>query len=300
MTKRPILRFAPSPNGLLHLGHAYSALLNQAHAERAEGRLLLRMEDIDTTRCRTEYEDAICRDLSWLGLEWKEPVRRQSEHFDAYGEALRRLDEMNLIRRSVASRREIREAAAKAAATGKPWPRDPDGGPLFPGDEAILEPAEIRRRLGREPQAMRLDTAAALAHLGEAPRWHETGSGHGEEIVSDPLAWGDVVLARKETPTSYHLSVVVDDALQGISEVVRGRDLYNATAIHRLLQELLGLPVPAYHHHRLVLDPAGRKLSKSVASTSIAELRERGATPSDIRLMVGFADGGLSDLILGG
>ncbi|MEI2386801.1 tRNA glutamyl-Q(34) synthetase GluQRS [Breoghania sp. JC706] len=295
MPHRPVLRFAPSPNGFLHLGHAYSALLNQRHAADLDGRLLLRLEDIDTTRCKPEYEAAIYRDLSWIGLEWEEPVRRQSDHFDAYADALRQLDAMGLIRRSVASRREIREAAARASAEGRPWPRDPDGAPLFGGDEVILDPTEIRRRRREEPQALRLDTKAALARLGDAPRWLETGAGHRQEIVADPLVWGDVVLARKETPTSYHLSVVVDDALQGVSHVVRGRDLLQATAIHRLLQELLRLPAPEYHHHRLILDESGRKLSKSAASTGLAELRKTGATPEDIRNLVALADDKAAD-----
>ena len=295
MPHRPVLRFAPSPNGYLHLGHAYSALLNQRHAAELDGRLLLRLEDIDTTRCKPEYEAAIYRDLSWIGLEWEEPVRRQSDHFDAYADALRQLDAMGLIRRSVASRREIREAAARASAEGRLWPRDPDGAPLFGGDEAILDPAEIRRRLREAPQALRLDTKAALARLGDAPRWLETGAGHRQEIDADPLAWGDVVLARKETPTSYHLSVVVDDELQGVSHVVRGRDLLQATAIHRLLQELLRLPAPEYHHHRLILDESGRKLSKSAASTGLAELRKAGVTPENIRHLVALADDKAAD-----
>ncbi|WP_321343901.1 tRNA glutamyl-Q(34) synthetase GluQRS [Breoghania sp.] len=288
MSQPRLFRFAPSPNGPLHLGHALSALINRKRADETGGRLLLRIEDIDTTRCRPEHEEAIFRDLDWLGIGWETPVRRQSEHFDAYRNALMRLDAMNLVTRSVASRREIREAAARAAAAGNPWPRDPDGAPLFPGDAAILDDAEIRRRLQDEPQALRLDTKAALARLGDAPRWHETGFGYDQEILADPLGWGDVVLARKEIPTSYLLSVVVDDALQDIDEVVRGRDLYHATSIHRLLQELLGLPAPDYRHHRLILDEEGRKLSKSIASTGLASLREAGATPADIREIIGF------------
>ncbi|WP_321500568.1 tRNA glutamyl-Q(34) synthetase GluQRS [Breoghania sp.] len=290
MSQHRRFRFAPSPNGPLHLGHALSALINQRRVQETDGRLLLRIEDIDTTRCRPEHEDAIFRDLDWLGIGWETPVRRQSEHFDAYRDALAKLDAMNLVTRSVASRREIREAAARAAASGNPWPRDPDGAPLFPGDAAILDEAEIRRRLQDEPQALRLDTKAALARLGEIPRWCESGFGADQEIVADPLSWGDVVLARKEIPTSYHLSVVVDDALQGIDEVVRGRDLYPATSIHRLLQELLKLPAPDYHHHRLILDHDGRKLSKSIASTGLGALREAGATPAEIRKTIGFED----------
>lgn len=286
---RPVLRFAPSPNGLLHLGHAYSALLNQRRAEKVDGRLLLRLEDIDVTRCRPEFEQAIFEDLAWIGFAWEEPVRRQSEHLEAYADALSRLDALGLIRRSVATRREIREAVAAAEATGQPWPRDPDGVPVFPGDEAILDQAQImRRQSAEEPQALRLDMAAALARLGEAPRFREMDKTTEHEIVSDPAAWGDVVLARKETPTSYHLSVVVDDALQGVTEVVRGRDLLAATAIHRVLQDLLGLPAPAYRHHRLILDAEGRKLSKSAKDTGLSDLRATGVTPEEVRARIGL------------
>jgi glutamyl-Q tRNA(Asp) synthetase len=290
---RPVFRFAPSPNGRLHLGHALSAMLNFEMAKAAGGRFLLRLEDIDTDRCRPEYEAAIRDDLAWLGLTWEEPVRRQSEHFDAYRDALAVLDRRGLLARSYATRREIAVAVREAEARGAPWPLDPDGVPLFPGDATLLPPAEVERRAqAGEPAATRLAMAAALAALGAPLSWTETGEGSAGEtgtVDARPEAFGDVVLARKETPTSYHLSVVVDDALQGITHVVRGRDLFAATAVHRLLQTLLGLAAPVYHHHRLILDAGGRKLSKSDRDTSLGELRAAGATPDDIRRLVGLA-----------
>lgn len=289
---RPVFRFAPSPNGRLHLGHALSALVNFERAQAAGGRFLLRFEDIDTERCRPEYEAAIREDLAWLGIAFEEPVRRQSEHFDAYRAALTDLDRRGLLVRSFATRREIATAAAAAAAAGAPWPLDPDGVPLFPGDAALLPADEIARRAAAgEPAATRLGMAAAIEAVGTPLTWTESGEGPAGEtgtVLARPETFGDVVLARKETPTSYHLSVVVDDALQGVTHVVRGADLFAATAVHRLLQTLLGLPEPVYHHHRLVLGPDGRKLAKSNRDTSLAELRAGGATPANIRRTVGL------------
>lgn len=288
----PVFRFAPSPNGELHLGHAYSALLNQQLAQEAGGRLLLRVEDIDTTRCTPEYEAAIYRDLEWLGIEWEEPVRRQSDHFDDYRDALERLVDAGIAYPSFMSRGEARALIAEAEASGKDWPRDPDGVPLFPTVERILPDAERQARIGAgEPYAFRLDIHAALDHVRQPIFWREDGAGPaGEtgEILADPAAWGDIVIARKETPTSYQLSVTVDDALQGITHVVRGRDLFFATSVQRLLQELLGLPAPTYLHHDLVLGDDGRKLSKSRGDTGLSALREAGLTPHDIRRMVGL------------
>jgi glutamyl-Q tRNA(Asp) synthetase len=273
-----VFRFAPSPNGHLHLGHALSALLNHDMARAAGGRFLLRIEDIDASRCRPEFEAAILEDLAWLGLAWEEPVRRQSEHLDAYRAALGRLG--GLVYPSFESRGEI---ARLAVERGPDWPRDPDGAPLYPGRARDVAPEERARRMEAEPYALRLDMAAALARVGPL-RWRE-GEG---SVAAQPEAWGDVVLARKDIPTSYHLSVVVDDALQGITHVVRGQDLYWSTSVHRLLQELLGLPAPTYHHHRLVLDDEGRKLSKSTRATALRELRAQGVTPRVIRSMVGL------------
>lgn len=290
----PVFRFAPSPNGRLHLGHAFSALLNHALARAGGGRFLLRLEDIDTTRCRPEFETAIRDDLAWLGLEPDGPVRRQSEHFDAYAAALDRLKAAGLVYPSFLGRGAIRtRVAAAEAASGRPWPRDPDGAPHYPGDERDLAPEARATRLGREPHVVwRLDTRAALAVAGRLG-WRETGAGPAGEtgrILADPAAWGDPVLARWEVPTSYHLSVVVDDAIQGVTDVVRGRDLFHATSLHRLLQTLLGLPEPAYHHHRLIVDADGRKLAKSSADTALAELRAQGVTPDDVRRRIGWEE----------
>jgi glutamyl-Q tRNA(Asp) synthetase len=269
-----IFRFAPSPNGYLHLGHACSALLNADMA--AGGRLLLRIEDIDETRCRPEYEAAIYDDLRWLGLTWDGPVRRQSAHYDDYRAALAKLDALGLIYPSFESR-----AGIARAATG----RDPDGAPLYSGAGKSLPAPDRQRRIDAgEPYALRLDMGAALARTG-ALQWNENG----KLVAIDAAAWGDVVLARKETPTSYNLSVVVDDAAQGVTDVVRGHDLYHATSVHRVLQALLGLPAPRYRHHRLILDENGRKLSKSTRATGLRELRAQGKTPVDIRAMVGLA-----------
>lgn len=281
----PVFRFAPSPNGHLHLGHALSALLNAEAARAAGGRMLLRVEDIDVTRCRPEYEVAIYEDLAWLGITWEQPVRRQSEHFADYGAALARLDAMGLIYPSFESRAEI----AALVAAREPWPRDPDGAPLYPGAAKSMSVDERARRIAAgEPYALRLDMAKALAQVTGTLTWAESGDGATGEIAADAAAWGDVILARKDTPASYHLAVVVDDALQGITDIVRGLDLFHATSVHRLLQTLLGLPVPRYRHHRLILDADGRKLSKSTAATALRELRAQGLTPSDIRGRVGL------------
>ena len=280
----PVFRFAPSPNGHLHLGHGLSAVMNADMARAAGGRLLLRIEDIDTARCRPEFEAAIYEDLGWLGLTWEQPVRRQSEHFDDYRAALGKLEAMGLIYPSFESRAEIAALVAEREKEG-PWPRDPDGAPLYPGGAKSLSAAERARRIGAgEPYALRLDMAAALAR-GGALSWEEAGSG---TIAADPAQWGDVILARKDTPASYHLAVTVDDAGQGITDVVRGQDLYHSTSVHRLIQSLLGFAAPRYHHHRLILDAEGRKLSKSTQATGLRELRGQGVTAAQIRKIVGL------------
>jgi glutamyl-Q tRNA(Asp) synthetase len=285
-----VFRFAPSPNGYLHLGHAYSALLNFDRAVQTGGRFLLRIEDIDATRCKPEFETAICEDLAWLGLAWETPVRRQSGHLAEYRDALNRLSAQGLVYPSFESRAEIAKLVAQREAQA-PWPRDPDGAPLYPGAAKLLSPDERARRLSSDaPCALRLDMAAACARAGDLG-WIERGEGPDGEtgtVAARPEVWGDVILARKETPTSYHLSVVIDDAVQGVTEVVRGQDLFWSTGVHRLLQRLLGLPQPAYCHHRLVLDGEGRKLSKSTKATGLRELRAGGATPADIRRLVGL------------
>jgi len=285
-----ILRFAPSPNGHLHLGHAFSALLNHDMARELGGRLLLRIEDIDAQRSRPEFEAAIYEDLAWLGLSWAEPVRRQSEHFADYEAALLKLDALGLLYPSFESRSEIAALIAERERHGR-WPRDPDGVPLYPGRGRKLGAAERKRRVeAGEAYALRLAIDAAVARTGVLA-WTETGLGPHDNtgtITAAPLMWGDVIVARKETPTSYHLAVAVDDALQGVTDVVRGQDLFWSTSIHRLLQALLGLPEPIYHHHRLILDAEGKKLAKSTQAKSLRDLRAEGATAQDIRRMVGL------------
>jgi glutamyl-Q tRNA(Asp) synthetase len=286
----PVFRFAPSPNGHLHLGHAYSALLNFDLARQTGGRFLLRIEDIDATRCRPEYEAAIYEDLAWLGLQWEGPVRRQSEQLGEYRAALGRLDAMQLTFTSFESRAELARMVADRDIRER-WPRDPDGVPLYPGAARQMKEAERQARIARgEPYAIRLDMQKAMEWTGPL-RWSESGAGpQGEsgEVIADPAAWGDVIVGRKDTPTSYHLAVVVDDALQGVTQVVRGLDLFWSTSVHRLLQTLLGLPAPVYRHHRLIVNDDGRKLSKSTHSTGLRELRAQGMTPGDIRRAIGL------------
>jgi glutamyl-Q tRNA(Asp) synthetase len=285
-----ILRFAPSPNGYLHLGHAYSALLNHDRTRELGGRLLLRIEDIDAARCRADYEDAIYDDLRWLGLSWQEPVRRQSGHFADYATAIAELEAQKLLYPSFESRSELSALVAGLDRQGA-WPRDPDGAPIYPGRARKLSLAEReRRRAAGEPFALRLAMDAAVARVGVLT-WTETGAGPWGQsglVTAAPQMWGDVVLARKEQPTSYHLAAVLDDALQGVTDVVRGQDLFWSTSIHRLLQVLLGLPEPGYHHHKLILDADGQKLSKSTQATGLRELRAAGASALDIRRMVGL------------
>ena len=282
----PVFRFAPSPNGYLHLGHALSALVNFDMARAAGGRFLLRIEDIDAARCRPHYEQAIYEDLAWLGITWEKPVRRQSAHLDDYRAALGRLD--GLLYPSFETRGEIARLVAERERHA-PWPRDPDGAPLYPGEARLLPAVERRRRMeAGEPYALRLDMAAALARTG-ALSWIETDcGGKTTPVAASPQMWGDVVLARKETPTSYHLSVVIDDADQGVTHVVRGQDLFAATSVHRVLQALFALTAPIYHHHRLILDAHGQKLSKSTRATALRSLRETGTSSADIRRMVGL------------
>jgi glutamyl-Q tRNA(Asp) synthetase len=281
----PVFRFAPSPNGHLHLGHAYSALLNFDSARQSGGRFLLRIEDIDAVRCKPEFEAAIYEDLTWLGIAWEEPVRRQSRHLAEYRQAVEKLSALGLIYPSFESRAEIARLVAQREANAR-WPFDPDGVPLYPGVAKLLS-SDARAQLidSGVAYALRLDMAAACARIGDLS-WTEHGEGPGGEtgvVAARPQAWGDVILARKETPTSYHLSVVIDDALQGVTDVLRGQDLFWSTSVHRLLQALLGLPQPVYRHHRLVRDGAGRKLSKSTQATALRELRAGGATPVDVR-----------------
>lgn len=281
--RRPVFRFAPSPNGYLHLGHAASALINQRLAKRLGGRLLLRIEDIDFGRTREEFVDAVYEDLAWLGVAFEADVLRQSRHLPDYQAAADRLAAMGLLYPCFAARQEIQNAANKQGAGV-----DPDGAPIYPGLHRGLSAAEVvRRKAAGEPFAMRLDMARAMALALQKSVggicWTEWDGASGTNAVAaDPMAWGDIVLQRKDVPTSYHLSVVIDDARQGVTHVVRGADLEQATSIHRLLQVLLDLPEPVYHHHRLVCDSSGAKLSKSDAATSLKSLRARGMTRSQL------------------
>jgi glutamyl-Q tRNA(Asp) synthetase len=287
MPDRPVLRFAPSPNGELHLGHAFSALAVYQQAQAAGGRFLLRIEDIDAGRTRPEFVAGIMEDLRWLGLAWEEPVLFQSTRLPAYREAARRLEAQGLLYRCFATRAEI-EAAASGA--------DPDGAPLYPGLWKGRSDRDVAEALAEgRPFALRIDMAAArraaAAILGGRPlSFGELDAGGTLRTVeAHPERWGDAVIVRKDVPASYHLAVVVDDAWQGVTHVTRGRDLYPATDLHRLLQVLLGLPEPAYRHHRLILDESGRKLAKSARDTSLRSLRERGASPAEVRRLVGLA-----------
>ena len=282
-SNRPLLRFAPSPNGLLHLGHAFSALYTWTAAAALRGTVLLRIENIDFERCKPEFTDAIFRDLHWLGLDWPTPVMQQSQRLEHYAAAGERLRDLDLLYPCFCSRAEI---AAKSTGT------DPDGAPLYPGTCRHLSAAEQIERLERgDPVQFRLRNDRARAMTGPL-----TFTLVGPLITDRPQIryarperWGDVVLQRKGTPTSYHLSVVVDDAAQGITHVTRGRDMEASTDIHVLLQFLLGLPAPIYHFHRLILDAEGKKLSKSRGSQSLDALRQAGWSPDDVRRELGFA-----------
>jgi glutamyl-Q tRNA(Asp) synthetase len=288
--RTPIHRFAPTPNGRLHLGHAYSALCNAAFARRAGGKLLLRIEDIDPVRCKREYEDAILEDMAWLGIEFDGAVRRQSEHFEDYYKALASLQARDLLYPCFCTRGEI--------ALANPGARDPDGAPLHAGACVAVGARERQARLAAgEPAALRLDMARALRSVPVKLDWREFGEGFDERRVeATPESWGDVVLRGKGRPAAYHLAVVVDDALQSVSEIVRGRDLFASTSVHRLLQALLGLEAPVYRHHRLVLDAAGKKMSKSASSPPLAVLRAAGVSAGEVRAALGFECGALGRL----
>ena len=266
--KEIVTRFAPSPTGYLHLGHVRSALEGWRAARQKGGRFLLRLEDIDRGRCRDEYAAAILKDLTWLGIDWDGPVRRQSEHFDDYREALARLEELGVLYPCFCTRREIQAEIARAG--GAP---QGEAGPLYPGTCRRLGLVDrvAKERAGLD-FALRLDLARALALTGPLG-WIEEGRGIPERVTADPGMLGDVVLARKEIPASYHLAVTVDDALQGVTVVTRGEDLAPATHIHRVLQALLGLPTPRYRHHPLVTDAAGRRLAKRDHALTIRAMR---------------------------
>ena len=291
---RPVLRFAPSPNGELHLGHAYSALFAYDMAQRLGGRFLLRIEDIDQGRARAHFETQIRDDLNWLGLQWEEPVRRQSEHYDTYRTAAGQLDDLGLLYPCFASRKDIMADNERRGDTRQ----DPDGAPFYGGLHRSLTADEVSGRKAKgEPFALRLDMNKAIKVARARMPWpltfdDQTADPQQRCHVTNPADWGDVVIVRKDTPTSYHLSVVVDDALQGITHVTRGMDLFRATDIHRLLQVLLALPEPFYGHHQLITGDHGRKLAKSAQDMSLASMRNDRLTPKDIRALIGMEIGG--------
>ena len=273
-----ITRFAPSPTGPLHLGHAYSALLAFDMAKAAHGTFLLRIEDIDQSRARPEWEAQIYDDLTWLGLTWEEPVMRQSDRLEAYGKALDQLWDMGLLYPCSCNRRDILTAASAPQ----------EGAPM--GPDGVIYPGTCRHKdkpVNRPGTVLRLDMGKAAQSLSywDGMTTRKKHSFTKEALIS---AIGDVVLARKDMGTSYHLSVVVDDAAQGITDVVRGEDLLEATPIHILLQRLLGLPSPKYHHHRLIRDETGKRLAKRDDARAISKYRAEGATPNDIRRLVGL------------
>ena len=278
-----VTRFAPSPTGWLHRGHAFSALTAERAAREANGRFLLRLEDIDRSRCRPQYEQGIRDDLGWLGLSWETPVRRQSDHMDDYARALRKLAERGLVYRCFKTRREVAEAIEQAPHGAMEAYR---GEPLPPEEEA-------RRLAAGEPYAWRLSLMKAQALLGGFGGLWFGEEGEGPEgqagvIAARPELGGDVVLARKDVGVAYHLAVVVDDALQGVTHVIRGQDLFQAAHVQRLLQALLGLPTPVYRHHRLLTDAAGRRFAKRDKAETLRELRARGMTPAELRREVGI------------
>ena len=275
-----VTRFAPSPTGHIHLGSAYSALFAERAARDGGGRLLLRIEDIDHTRCRPEFTASILEDLAWLGLAWEEPIRRQSEHFADYRAALTRLGDMGLVYPCFCTRTEIAAEIAAAAAA----PHGP-AGTLYPGTCRRLDPAERLARLARgENHALRLDVAKASAQAGPLA-WHDRGRG---EQCARPETQGDVVIARKDVPASYHLAVTVDDDLQGVTLVTRGEDLFAATHVHRLLQTLLDLATPDYLHHKVLVGADGRRFAKRDKALTLRALREAGRTPAEVRQMAGY------------
>jgi glutamyl-Q tRNA(Asp) synthetase len=281
-----VTRFAPSPTGLLHLGHAFAAIAAHDAAAKHGGRFLVRIEDIDAGRARGQFVDGIFADLRWLGLGWEEPVLRQSTRFDAYRAALGRLMAQGLLYPCFCTRRDIATEIARAIEA----PHGPEG-PLYPGTCRHLGADERAARIAKgAPYALRLDVAKAADQVGALDFEERGGGPNGERgtVAADPLAFGDIVLARKDMPASYHLAVIVDDAFQSVTLVTRGNDLFAATHVQRLLQALLDLPVPAYAHHRLILDERGRKFSKRDAAVTLQALRERGATPADIRAQLEF------------
>ena len=288
---QPIFRFAPSPNGHLHLGHAYSALLNQKMAHEVGGKLLLRIENIDTTRCTPELEAQMLRDLEWIGFEWDETPRRQSEHFDEYAEVLKKLADLDLVYPSTLSRGEIKKIIQAKKDSGEDWPDDPDGSPLYPGIERDFDNAErIQLISSTKDYALRLNIQTACNSVSAPLSWTEISSGQDKIIKANPMLWGDFIIARKNLPISYFLCCTYDDGIQNISHIVRGKDLYHSTSIHVLLGNILNFTTPIYYHHDLVLDDSKKKLSKSLKHTSLKELRESGKTADEIKTKLGLSN----------
>ena len=287
--QKAVFRFAPSPNGALHLGHALSAILNFDMARAADGRFLLRMEDIDLGRCKPEFETAMYDDLHWLGLNWEMPVRRQSEHLSVYREALEGLKKRGLVYPAFMSRGEIKAHVQDAESHGIDWPKDPDGSPHYPPFDRTRSEGEREALIqSGAKHTWRLNMSRALAGVSRPLHFVDSGRGESRTVLADPAQWGDVVLWRSDAPSSYHLSVTIDDALQGVTHIVRGVDLFASTAVHRLLQELLCLPQPNYHHHPLITGEDGKKLSKSLKDRSLSELRESGLSSDVVRHLVGL------------
>ena len=283
-----VTRFAPSPTGHLHLGHAFSALLAYDAARSAKGRFVLRIEDIDRERCKPAFEDAIFEDLDWLGIEWETPVRRQSDHFQDYAQALQTLVDLGLAYRCFKTRKEVAAEIARAPHLAPDGPEGPAyiGAPLSPSEEAV------KLRAGA-PFAWRLSMTAAQEHLGAAftsLSFQEAGwdGKPARTVAATPQIFGDIIIARKDSGTSYHLASVFDDGLQGIMHIIRGDDLKAAAHLHTLLQKLLGAPSPIYHHHRLILGEDGKRLAKRNQAATLKSLRERGVTPQDIRNRLGL------------
>ncbi len=284
MTADTVTRFAPSPTGYLHLGHAYSALFAAQQAEASDGHFLVRIEDIDAGRCRPAFEDAIFEDLAWLGIQWETPARRQSEHMADYAAALERLDGRNLLYPCFCTRADIRREIEAAGHAPHEIPAGPDG-PVYPGICRSLSPTERNERIvSGAAYAMRLDMTAAVDDAGPLT-WHDRERG---EQAASPAIFGDVVLARKDAPTSYHLAVTVDDALQGVTLVTRGEDLFEASHVHRLLQALLELDTPDYHHHELLTDSDGKRFAKRDKAATLRSMRAAGVNADDVRRDLGF------------
>ncbi|MSO69200.1 MAG: tRNA glutamyl-Q(34) synthetase GluQRS [Alphaproteobacteria bacterium] len=292
MTRRTVTRFAPSPTGLLHLGHAFAAFTAWRAAKTEDGRFLLRIEDIDPTRCKAEFDTALQHDLAWLGLVWDGPLRRQSEHMADYAAALARLEQAGLIYPCFCTRAAIKAEIARAGAAPHLSNEQPE--PIYPGICRTLSAAERAARIAHgEVFALRLNVQAALTQTGPLD-WHDRNRGR---IKARPERFGDIVIARKEMPTSYHLAATLDDHVQGVNLVTRGEDLFEATHIHRLLQALLGLDTPAYAHHRLITDSSGRRFAKRDKALNLAALRERGVAPEAI--IAALETGRLDPLLTG-